>query len=203
MAATDRTPDPLLGAAFEDAFRYALERHRTQSRKGTTTPYMSHLLQVCGRVLEAGGTQDEAIAALLHDAVEDAPQDEVAAVKTAIAQRFGSDVLEIVMALTDAEGEPKPPWRERKEQYLAHLRTETRRSVLLVSLADKAHNAGAIVRDVTTHGESVWGRFNAGRRDLAWYYDSLAGMYPAELAPGLLRELREAAAQLRRLAGAA
>ena len=200
MAVQDRTPDPLLDGAFEDALRYALARHRTQSRKGTRIPYMSHLLQVCGRVLEAGGTQDQAIAALLHDAVEDAPQADVASVKAEIGRRFGPDVLEMVLALTDAEGEPKPPWRERKQQYLARLRREPCAAALLVSLADKGHNAGAIVRDVRDGGEAVWDRFHARPHDLVWYYAELADSYPADVAPALLRELREAVAEMQALA---
>jgi (p)ppGpp synthase/HD superfamily hydrolase len=152
---------------FADAVGYAIELHRSQLRKATSIPYVTHLLAVCSLVLEDAGTEDEAIAALLHDGPEDQGG---TAVLEGIRGRFGVGVAEIVEGLSDAmpsPGEAKAPWRQRKEGYLLHL-GEAPESVLRVSLADKLHNARSIQVDLRADGEAVWGRFNAGRSEQAW-----------------------------------
>jgi GTP pyrophosphokinase len=162
-----------LGPTFDDALVYAVNLHRTQVRKGSEVPYASHLLGVASLVIEEGGTETQAIAALLHDAVEDQgglPRlDE-------IHDRYGDDVARIVLACTDSTEEPKPPWRERKEAYLRHL-TVAPAPVLRVSLADKLHNARSIVVDRAIVGETVWDRFNAPRGEQAWYYERLLATF--------------------------
>ncbi len=145
-------PEPRLGGGFGEALSFALDRHRNQARKGTTIPYIAHLLQVCGLVLEAGGDEDQAIAALLHDAIEDAPAGEAGRVRREIRGRFGGRVLRIVEACTDADVQPKPPWRQRKETYLHHAR-DLEDDALLVASADKLHNARAILRDLRDRGD--------------------------------------------------
>ncbi len=162
---------------FREAMTYAAQLHATQLRKGTSIPYLAHLLSVSSLVLEHGGSEDEAIAALLHDAIEDQGRDGLTARE--IAARFGATVLAIVEGCTDAEGtagQPKPPWRVRKEGYVAHLRhasAETR----LVSAADKLHNARAILGDLRERGESLWARFSGGRDGVLWYYRALVNAY--------------------------
>lgn len=185
-------PSPLLNERFEEALGYAARLHRTQQRKSTKIPYVSHVLGVASLVLEDGGSQDEAIAALLHDAVEDqggAPTLEL------IRQRFGDAVAGIVAGCSDTDQEPKPPWRARKEAYLSHLE-EADPSVLRVSLADKLHNARAIARDLRTHGESVWSRFNAGREEQLWYYHALLDVFRRRSRSPLVDDLEAVIQQL-------
>lgn len=173
---------PMLTDRFARAAEYAIELHRTQTRKSTAIPYVTHLFAVCSLVLEDGGTEDEAIAALLHDGPEDQGGE---AVLEAIRARFGAPVASIVDGLSDAmpgPGEEKPPWRERKEAYLRHLGSAPA-SVLRVSLADKLHNARSILVDHGIDGEGVWGRFNAARGDQAWYHGRLLAIFRARL-PG-------------------
>lgn len=160
----------MLGERFNEALVYAATAHREQWRKGTDIPYVSHLLGVCSLVLEYGGDEDQAIAALLHDAVEDQGG---AARLADIRSRFGDRVAEIVDACTDADTQPKPPWRERKECYIAGL-AEHDPEVWLVSCADKLYNARAILRDYRQIGEALWARFRGGRKGTLWYYRALA-----------------------------
>src|SRR5271167_1594962 len=156
----------MLSARFADAFMFAFEVHREQTKKGCTVPYLSHLIEVAGLVLSYGGNEDEAIAALLHDSVEDHPHS-VSFGK--LRERFGAPVAAIVESCSDASVMPKPPWRARKEKYIAHLRTADE-SVVMVSAADKLANARAVLKDYREAGEQVWSRFNAGKRDQLWYY---------------------------------
>lgn len=170
----------MLSDRFDAAVRYAIELHRTQLRKGTSIPYVSHLFAVCSLVLEDGGTEDEAIAALLHDGPEDQGGE---AVLDAIRERFGVKVAEIVEGLSDAmpaPGQAKPPWRSRKEAYLRHLAVATE-SILRVSLADKLHNARSIQLDLSFEGEEVWDRFNAGPEEQAWYHRELLTIFEQRL----------------------
>lgn len=175
-------PDPVLTDRFGAALAFALERHREQARKGTKIPYMSHLLQVCGLVLEAGGDEDQAIAALLHDSIEDAPEGEAGSVRSRIRARFGERVLELVEACTDTDVKPKPPWQKRKEDYLAHL-PDVHPDALLVSAADKLHNATSILHDLQhlhdqhEDPDRLWSRFNASRDQTLWYYRELVNAY--------------------------
>lgn len=155
---------------------YAIELHRSQFRKATSTPYVAHLFAVCSLVLEDAGNEDEAIAALLHDGPEDQGGEPVL---DEIRARFGSDVAQIVAGLSDAmpsPGEAKAPWRERKERYLRDLE-DASPSVLRISLADKVHNARSILADLQADGEAVWDRFNAGRAEQAWYYTALLAIF--------------------------
>jgi (p)ppGpp synthase/HD superfamily hydrolase len=168
---------------FDDALAFASGLHRAQVRKGTPIPYVAHLLGVCSLVIEHGGTEDQAIAALLHDAVEDqggSPR------LVEIRGRYGDVVAEIVADCTDAWTDPKPPWHERKEAYLATLRSKHPRS-LLVSLADKVHNAEAIVRDHRLLGDDLWCRFKGGREGTIWNYRSLSAIFD-EAMPGALAD---------------
>ena len=177
---------------FDDALAWASDLHRAQVRKGTTIPYVSHLLAVTGRVLEDGGDEDEAIAALLHDAVED---QEVAVAD--IEARFGPRVAEIVAGCSDTDQHPKPPWRQRKEAYLRRLADpSTAMSVLRVSAADKVHNLRSILRELEAHGDVAWDRFNAGPDEQRWYFRQLdeviARRFPGPLADelhGLVEQL--------------
>jgi hypothetical protein len=173
----------LLTTRFDDALAYVSALHRHQLRKGTAIPYLSHLMTVSALVLEHGGDEDQAIAGLLHDAAEDQGGE---ATLQEIERRYGDDVARIVADCTDAWTEPKPPWRQRKEAYLAKLPTKPARS-LLVSLADKAHNASAILRDHRALGESLWERFNGGRAGTVWYYSALSETF-ARCLPGPLAE---------------
>ena len=182
---------PMLTDRFDDALAYASRIHRDQRRKGTAIPYVSHLLAVASLTLEHGGSEDQAIAALLHDAAEDqggqARLDDIAA-------RYGAAVARIVADCTDSWEEPKPAWRPRKEAYLAGLAKKPPTS-LLVSAADKTHNASAIVADLREHGAALWSRFTAGRDGSLWYYRALADRFaivlPGRLAGELDRRVRE------------
>jgi (p)ppGpp synthase/HD superfamily hydrolase len=174
----------ILSEAFARAMVDAESYHHEQSRKSTDIPYVSHLLGVCSLVLEAGGNETEAIAALLHDAAEDCGGRPVL---SAIEAQFGSDVARIVEACSDAfvaVGEAKPPWRQRKATYIEHLRSADE-STLLVSAADKLHNLRAIQADFMQIGDSVFDRFSTGspnkRADVLWYYHELYGVYSQRL----------------------
>lgn len=196
MATTSGSP--VLGPRFADALRFGFDAHAAQTRKGKRTPYVAHLLAVAALVIEHGGDEDTAIAALLHDAVEDQGGQ---AMLERIRGRFGDRVAGIVLECTDADVVPKPPWRARKENYVAaipHKSAEAR----LVSLADKVHNAREILEDYRQDGEALWSRFNGGREGTLWYYRALADAYRGRTPPGLYRALEETVTELERLAGA-
>jgi len=163
----------LLTSQFVDAFQYAFRLHAHQTRKGKNTPYIAHLLSVAALVLEMGGTEDETIAALLHDAVEDQGG---AKTLDKIRTMFGENVAGIVAECTDSFTTPKAPWRIRKEKYLRHLKHASL-SALRVSLADKLHNARTILLDLNEFGEDVWNRFNGGKEGTLWYYRTLANSF--------------------------
>jgi len=163
----------ILSSRFEEALRYACIVHAGDIRKGTSIPYVSHLLAVAALVLEYGGDEDTAIAALLHDAVEDAGGEPRLA---DIRLRFGEAVAYIVDGCSDSKTIPKPPWRKRKEDYVAHLESATP-STLLVSCCDKLHNARCIVADLRDVGDALWGRFNGGREGTLWYYETLSATF--------------------------
>jgi (p)ppGpp synthase/HD superfamily hydrolase len=161
----------MLTSRYDEAFQYAHQLHRTQMRKGTAISYISHLMTVSAIVIEHGGNEDQAIGALLHDAAEDQGG---ADTLEEIRRRFGDAVAAIVSDCTDSWDEPKPEWRPRKEIYLAKLAAKPSQSVL-VSLADKTHNAEAILFDYRVLGDALWDRFNGGAAGTRWYYQSLAG----------------------------
>lgn len=181
---------------FEDALIYAHQLHARQKRKGTSIPYIGHLLGVTSLVIENGGTEDEAIAALLHDAVEDQGGSQT---REEIRRRFGERVAAIVDGLTDTDQVPKPPWRKRKEDYIAHL-SRASASVLLVSTADKLHNAQSILRDYRLSGGKVWDRFSGGRAGTLWYYRALVTAFRARGDTPLVQELDRVVSELERLA---
>jgi (p)ppGpp synthase/HD superfamily hydrolase len=167
------TETPILSSRFEQALAYAAQLHNTQVRKGSGIPYISHLLSVAALVLEDGGDEDEAIAALLHDAVEDRGG---IATQKAILSQFGARVATIVDGCTECDTEPKPPWRDRKLLYLEKMRSASP-SVLRVSMADKLHNARSILADWYREGDAVWHKFKGGKEGTLWFYRSLLEVY--------------------------
>ena len=184
-----------------EAMGAAAQIHGTQLRKGTTTPYLSHLLGTCAIALDYGANEDEAIAALLHDAIEDGSPTEAA---RATVWSFGTEVGRIVEGCTDGVPGPdgqKSPWLVRKTAYLASLATEDH-SILLVSASDKLHNARSIVRDLRGVGDEVWDRFSAAKADTLRYYRGLVTAYRANPAhtPALVDELDRTVAEMERLA---
>lgn len=195
-------PPVPVGPRFAEAMAFAVATHATQARKGTAIPYLTHLLAVSALVGESGGGEDEMIAGLLHDAVEDGGG---APVLAEIRARFGEGVAAIVAGCTDDDsGGEKAPWLERKRAYLAHL-AGAPLPVLRVSCADKLHNARSIHRDLRDQGPVVWTRFKADREGSLWYYRSLARLFAAlvqdepGLDPGfrsMIRDLREAVSEI-------
>jgi GTP pyrophosphokinase len=170
------TDQPALSERFDRALLLATEHHRRQLRKGTTVPYVSHLLGVSSLVLEMGGDETEAIGALLHDAVEDGGGPPML---ERIRTEFGADVARIVHANSDSDSEPKPPWYQRKQDYIAAIAHKAP-DELRVSLADKLHNARAILLDYRTHGEDLWSRFRTGSGPaIRWYYRELHDAFAA------------------------
>ncbi len=167
------TEEPTLGKRFEEAFCYAAALHSTQRRKGSDIPYIAHLMAVCSLVLEQGGDEDQAIAALLHDAVEDQGGKPTL---QEIRRRFGERVARLVEGCTDADSDPKPPWRRRKEEYIQHVQSAPP-DVLVIVLADKIHNARAVLRDYHALGDRLWPRFKGGKEGTLWYYRTLAATF--------------------------
>ena len=185
---TSQATSPRLTPQFVEAMAYAAEKHATQTRKGSDIPYLGHLLSVAGFVIEADGTETEAMAALLHDAAEDQGGE---ATLAEIREKFGDEVAGIVAECSDTFETPKPPWRERKENYVNHL-PEASDSALLVSLADKLHNARAILRDYREVGDRLWQRFSVQDPQLhLWYYRSLLDVYAQRVDNWMVDELRE------------
>jgi (p)ppGpp synthase/HD superfamily hydrolase len=190
-------PRPKLSTRFDDALHYAHEVHRDQTRKGTGAPYIGHLMGVASIVLDDGGTEDEAIAALLHDAAEDQGGRERL---EDIRRRFGDDVARIVEDCTDSWDTPKPPWMERKQAYIRHAR-KLSGSSLRVSAADKVHNAYAILRDLRNSGERVWSRFSGAPDDVMSYYEGLVRSYREAGGGPLVDELDRIVRGIRREMG--
>jgi GTP pyrophosphokinase len=174
-----------LGPRFLRAFLFAAGKHAGQTRKASTIPYIAHLMGVASLVLEHGGDEDQAIAALLHDVVEDCGGKPMS---KEVRRKFGARVAKIVDGCTDSGTDPKPPWRERKETYIRRLKTadaETR----LVSAADKLNNVRSILSDYREVGESVWARFHGGREGTLWYYQALLKEFLGRKPNRLIREL--------------
>ena len=174
----------MLSNRFTQAFILANALHANQTRKGTAIPYISHLMGVASLVLEHGGNEDEAIAALLHDAVEDQGG---ADTLSKIRDKFGEQVSDIVAGCTDTQQFPKPSWKARKENYLKHLPFATN-SIRLVSAADKLHNARAILSDLNTYGNDLWARFSGGRDGVLWYYRNLSNVFQIQGVTALILE---------------
>ena len=176
-------------ARFEAALVYAHQVHQQQRRKGTGIPYIAHILGVAALALEYGAVEDEAIGALLHDAAEDGGGE---ATLAEIRARFGDAVGDIVLGCSDSlveDPEDKLPWRERKENYLAHLEKASA-SVLLVSAADKLHNVRSMMRDYREHGEEIWERFQGRRDGTLWYYETVADTLHRRYRAQLTRDLQ-------------
>jgi len=181
-----------LGARFLRAFRFAAEKHAGQTRKASTIPYIAHLMGVASLVLEYGGDEDMAIAALLHDVVEDCGG---APMLKEVRRRFGTRVAAMVDGCTDSYDNPKPQWRERKESYIQHLRSADA-ATRLVSAADKLNNVRSILSDRREVGEAVWERFKGGREGTLWYYRSLLEEFARGKPSRLVREFELAVREL-------
>jgi (p)ppGpp synthase/HD superfamily hydrolase len=162
----------LLSDRFGEALSYAFQLHAQQLRKDGKTPYISHLLSVAALVLEDGGDEDEAIAALLHDAVED----QGVTIAT-LRERFGDRVATIVNGCSEQRVAGQT-WQQRKQSYLDHLQ-QSSPEVCRVSLADKLHNLRSLVADLEMNGEVVWQRFNSPKANQLWYYQSLSTIFQA------------------------
>lgn len=185
----------MLSERFSEALTYATRLHSKQIRKGSGVPYIAHLLGVASIALEYGANEEEAIAALLHDAIEDQGGD---ATRQEIRRRFGDTVTAIVDGCTDSETIPKPPWKERKEAYIAHI-SNASPSVLLVSCADKLYNARSILQDYRIVGEEIWQRFTGGKIGTLWYYQSLVEAFRQVKITPLVAELERVVVELEQL----
>ncbi len=185
----------MLTDRFDRAMLFASGKHREQKRKGTTVPYFSHVLAVTALVLEHGGTEEQAIAALLHDTVEDCGGPPVL---EEIRQQFGDQTARMVEALSDAAplpGQGKPPWKERKQTYLDHLPILPP-DTMLVCLCDKLHNARSILSDMDAVGLAVFDRFKGGLEGTVWYYRSLADVFGKSLPGPAARRLDAVVAEI-------
>ena len=178
-------------ARFDDAVAWTLEAFRPILRKGSGAPYITHLFAVTALVGEHGGDEEQLMAAMLHDAIEDIP----GVTEAVLAERFGERVARLVVALSDCEGHPKPPWRERKEGYLAHLRHQPA-EVKLISCADKLHNARSILIDHRTMGAGIFERFRGKRDGTLWYYGSLPEVLRDGWQAPILDELERVVTEL-------
>lgn len=184
------------GEKFEEALVYAARLHWDQKRKGTGTPYVTHLLAVAAIVGENGGAEYEVVAALLHDAPEDRGGRERL---EDIRARFGDEVAQIVDGCTDTYEDPKPAWRPRKENYVTHVATASD-SVRLVSSADKLHNARAILADLRSLGDELWNRFTGGKEGTLWYYRALVEAYAESGTNPVVEELDRVVREIEELA---
>lgn len=190
----------MYGERFDEALVFASSIHREQIRKGSGVPYITHLMAVASLVGEHHGSEDQVIGALLHDAIEDCISS-VPDIREQIAGRFGDTVLEIVEGCTDADAHPKPPWRERKELYIQRLRDKPEDSpALLVSCADKVHNAQTILRDYRVIGDQLWERFRGGREGTLWYYQELSDAFSQKPIGPITKELRRVVSSIHKVA---
>jgi (p)ppGpp synthase/HD superfamily hydrolase len=192
----EHTTTPKLSERFDEALTYAAGLHRTQTRKGGDIPYLGHLLSVASLIIEGGGTETQAIAGLLHDAVEDQGG---APVLAEIRDEFGDDVATIVDECSDTDVVPKPPWKQRKQDYVDHLR-DASEATILVSLADKLDNARAILRDYRIDSDELWQRFSVhDPQEHLWYYRSLLAVYQDRNSTWLVTELERVLGELEAL----
>jgi (p)ppGpp synthase/HD superfamily hydrolase len=186
-----KTPDAS-AQRYGKALAFAAEKHAGQKRKGTRIPYISHPMAVASLVLEAGGSEDEVIAALLHDVADDCGGQEAL---DEIRARFGMGVAAIVLGCSDTLEKPKPKWRPRKEAYIDNLQSAPA-SVRLVAAADKLHNARSIVRDRRSLGDGVWKRFTASKEEVLWYYGAVTSALAARGTSQLIEELERAVGEM-------
>jgi (p)ppGpp synthase/HD superfamily hydrolase len=185
-----------LGPRFLRAFEFAAEKHKNQTRKASAIPYIAHLMGVASLVLEAGGDEELAIAALLHDVVEDCGGEPML---KEVGRLFGARVAKVVEGCTDADTYPKPPWQARKEEYMRHLNAADS-DTKLVAAADKLNNVRSILSDYRAIGESVWSRFHGGREGTLWYYRSLRDVFLRHKWNRITRDLELAVKELDALA---
>jgi (p)ppGpp synthase/HD superfamily hydrolase len=185
-----------LSPQFEKALIYATRIHGGKLRKKTRIPYIGHVLGAAAVAMEYGANETEAIGALLHDAVEDGGG---AKRLLEIERKFGKGVAKIVEGCSDTDQTPKPPWRERKENYIAHLKRAPA-STRLVSASDKLHNARAILHNLREQGEEIWSHFNGGKEGALWYYRSLVSAFRKHDSNELIRELDRVVTEIERLA---
>jgi (p)ppGpp synthase/HD superfamily hydrolase len=186
-----------ISARFRDAVAYAIDLHASQARKGTPIPYISHLFGVASLAMEHGADEDAAIAGLLHDAAEDQGGEPTL---REIRRRFGDRVAGIVEGCSDAVASPKPPWRERKERYIAHL-ADADAATCLISACDKLHNARCILADVRRDGDAAFAKFKGGKAGTLWYYRELARALRGKAPAGLTEELGRVVGEMERLSG--
>ena len=197
MQTTRNLGPPPLGQLLQQAFRYAAEQHAGQTRKQSAVPYLSHLMAVASLVLEAGGDEEMAIAALLHDVVEDCggmPR------LREIRRRFGPRVAKIVEGCTDSFSNPKPEWLVRKKNYLRALKQEDEET-RLVSACDKLHNVRTVLTDYRQQGETIWKRFQGGRKGTLWYYRALSDEFRRKKPNRITCELEIAVKELEQAVG--
>ncbi|NES04529.1 MAG: HD domain-containing protein [Okeania sp. SIO2F4] len=185
----------MLSHRFTEALVYATQLHAHQTRKGSKVPYISHLLGVASIALEYGADEDEAIAALLHDAIEDQGGPPI---RAEIRLKFGERVTEIVDGCTDTDTTPKPPWEERKKAYINRIANASP-SVRLVSAADKLHNIRSILKDYRTQGDVLWDIFKGGKQGTLWYYRSLVTAFRQADSTPIVIELDSLVTELERL----
>ncbi|MEG4072254.1 HD domain-containing protein [Microcoleus sp. Pol14C2] len=185
----------ILSNRFSEALTYAAELHATQLRKGSGVPYIAHLLGTASIALEYGANEDEAIAALLHDAIEDRGG---ATTREAIRRRFGDTVTAIVDGCTESDETPKPPWRQRKQAYIDRISTASG-SVRLVSAADKLYNVRSILKDSRQLGDTVWEPFKGGKDGSLWYYNSLVKAFCQAESTPIVEELARTVLELNKL----
>lgn len=195
MARRSEAPGPLYSERLDEALRFAAEQFRFRVRKGSGVPYVTHLLQVCCTVGEHGGDEDQMVAAVLHDYLEDVH----GATVDELVTRFGPRVARLVSALSDSTTQPKPPWPERKQRYVAQLRVETP-ELKLISAADKLHNALCIVRDQRIMGDEVFERFSADKDQTLWYYRAVVDALGHRWEHVLLDELNDQVDRMHQLA---
>jgi len=174
-----------LTSRYKKALSFAFDLHKDDRRKGKGTPYMAHLLSVSAMVMDDAGTEDEAVGGVLHDSLEDHP-DQVT--REILEAEFGKTVADIVQGCTDTpdafRGGAKPPWKERKVAYINHL-IEAPTSVLKVAIADKLHNARELLSDLELEGKSTIDRFNVGWDEQVWYLDELLAVFDEKMQGSL------------------
>ena len=188
---------PHLGPRLQKAFCYAADKHAGQTRKQSAIPYLSHLLAVTALVLEGGGDEEMAMAALLHDVVEDCGG---MPILREVRKMFGTRVAHIVEGCTDSFTDPKLPWIVRKAEYLKRLKHEDAET-RLVSASDKLHTVRTVIADYRTDGESIWKRFSGGRDGTLWYYRALNAEFQRRKPNRITRELAIALHDLDEITG--
>lgn len=182
---------------YLEAYTFSFKLHKKQIRKGSNIPYFTHLSSVSNLIIENNGTTTQAIAGLLHDAVEDQGGIKTLAV---IKKKFGPKVAKIVSQCSDTSIDPKPPWKARKKKYIEDIKNKTQ-DTLLVALCDKYHNAHCILSDYQKIGDKIWDRFNASKQETFWYYESLYKEFKKYLKnhPELIKAYKNKVVEMKRI----